>query len=68
MFFNLGSCPSGWSELTVASGRYLVGTGDLEGRGTRDTRSAQTGITVNNEGEVAGTNSPYIQLLVCQKD
>jgi hypothetical protein len=24
-FFNLGACPSGWSELTTAEGRYLVG-------------------------------------------
>ncbi len=25
MFFNLSSCPSGWSELTAARGRYPVG-------------------------------------------
>ena len=25
MFFNLASCPSGWTELTAARGRYLVG-------------------------------------------
>ena len=25
MFFNLSSCPSGWSELTAARGRYIVG-------------------------------------------
>ena len=25
MFFNLASCPSGWTELTSARGRYLVG-------------------------------------------
>ena len=24
-FFNLANCPSGWSELTTARGRYLVG-------------------------------------------
>jgi hypothetical protein len=24
-FFNLSACPSGWSELTAARGRYLVG-------------------------------------------
>ena len=24
-FFDLASCPSGWSELTAARGRYLVG-------------------------------------------
>ena len=31
------------------------------------TDSATTGITVNNAGAVAGTNAPYLQLLVCQK-
>ena len=25
MFFNLTACPSGWSEITAARGRYLVG-------------------------------------------
>ena len=25
MFFNLASCPTGWSELDAAKGRYLVG-------------------------------------------
>jgi hypothetical protein len=25
MFFNLPTCPSGWTELTAAQGRYLVG-------------------------------------------
>ena len=25
MFFNLASCPAGWSELAAAQGRYLVG-------------------------------------------
>ncbi|MBI3335859.1 MAG: hypothetical protein HY001_05205, partial [Candidatus Portnoybacteria bacterium] len=27
-----------------------------------------TGITINNAGSVAGTNAPYIQFLLCQKD
>lgn len=27
-----------------------------------------TGVAVNNSGTVAGTNAPYIQLLVCRKD
>lgn len=48
MFFNLATCPTGWSELTAARGRYLVGLpsggtlagtagtalGDLENRPT----------------------------------
>jgi hypothetical protein len=25
MFFNLSACPSGWTELTAARGRYIVG-------------------------------------------
>jgi hypothetical protein len=32
------------------------------------TDSALTGISVGNTGGVGGTNAPYIQLLVCQKD
>lgn len=124
-FFNLPACPSGWTELTAARGRYIVGLGvggtlagtagtrltDLESRavgqhthgvtdpghrhffaidqGATDASSqvgefqdtaeptifsdidqtspASTGITINDAGTVAGTNSPYIQLLVCQK-
>ncbi len=33
-----------------------------------NTGSAVTGITINNAGTVAGTNAPYLQLLVCVKD
>ena len=120
-FFNLSSCPAGWSELTAAKGRYLVGLpsgGTLAGtKGTALSNledrpvgqhnhtitdpghthpydiwssagqggikeagwwysspshtavgSATTGITVNNSGSTPGTNAPYLQLLVCQKD
>lgn len=120
-FFNLAACPSGWTELTAARGRYLVGvpsggtlastvgtalsnvenrpvgqhthgltdpghvhtmgiqasgTGAQSGLGAGngvfvgtiyDTASATTGITINNAGSVAGTNAPYLQLMVCQK-
>jgi len=122
-FFNLAACPAGWTELTAARGRYLVGLpagGTLTGTagtaltnlqdravglhshavtdpghthaylpvvGDTDnaagsafdratttatqfshiTSGATTGITVNPTG-VAGTNAPYLQLLVCQKD
>lgn len=34
---------------------------------TLSTTSSTTGISVQNAGTVAGTNAPYIQLLVCQK-
>jgi hypothetical protein len=120
-FFNLATCPNGWSELTTARGRYLVGLPsggtltatagtaltDLENRAVgqhnhgitdpghshviqgggsthevesgngsfpggpwvlRDALTNTTGITINNAGSVAGTNAPYLQLLVCQKD
>ena len=120
-FFNLSACPTGWSELTAAKGRYLVGLpsgGTLAGtKGTAlsnledrpvgqhnhtvndpghghsisvggcpggsdqprsdcgvstwksaEVSSSVTGITINNSGFVPGTNAPYLQLLVCQKD
>lgn len=144
-YFNLSSCPSNWTELTNARGRYIVGLplggtlaatngtvlSNLEDRavgqhshsgttnsagshnhsisdpghthqipsynssggsyvvdtivGTRTeayygTGSALTGISINNAGShthsfttdnagsVSGTNAPYIQFLVCQKN
>lgn len=125
MHFNLTSCPTGWSELTSARGRYIVGLnnngtlgaatgtalnnsenravgqhnhfimaastssgataltssnqlsraldygpapsfnygGDIAGTST----AASLGLT-SNSGSVAGTNAPYIQFLVCQKN
>ena len=118
--FNLVSCPSGWSELTAARGRYVVGLpsgGTLaatqgtaltntENRavgqhnhgvsetphshtfeinntpsgpqanwgttasgvtGNPSTSAVATNLTINNAGSVAGTNAPYIQLLMCEK-
>jgi len=32
-YFDLGSCPSGWNEVTGARGRYLVGTQNASNRG-----------------------------------
>ncbi len=127
MHFDLASCPTGWTELTSARGRYIVGlpvggtrgavvgtalspqedrpvgrhshgvtdpghthqiqsvvantasdtdvSSLLNGRGYMEylgtwfgTRSATTGITVDSAGAVAGTNAPYLQLLVCKKN
>jgi hypothetical protein len=122
-FFNLSACPSGWTELTAAKGRYLVGlpsggtlssavgtaltngenrpvgqhnhgvsdpghshyfyiptgltdsnagTGyDVAGQvgtDTRQTAHATTGVSVQYTGSVSGTNAPYLQLLVCEKN
>ncbi len=104
MFFNLASCPTSWTALTTAQGRYLVGLpsggtlagtigtalSNLENRAvglhshTYTVRpnsnvnigSGSTNIYIdvpsssqtNDAGSVAGTNAPYIQFLVCQKD
>lgn len=35
---------------------------------TWNSNVASTGITVNNEGSVAGTNAPYIQMMCIKKD
>lgn len=129
-FFNGGSCPGGFAELTAARGRYIVGLrpggsaggtagtalSNLENRATgrhshpvsdpqhlhgyttqwgfNDTADSGTvrrplfdfkpvdavgrpdvasdsagftGLTVDPTGAVDGTNAPYLQLLVCQK-
>ena len=110
MLFKLSSCPAGWTELTEARGRYLVGLpsgGTLSGTvgtalanienrpvGQHNHTAAQanyvsgtpsgstpygplytptygfttTSISISNAGAVPGTNAPYIQLLVCQKN
>ena len=34
----------------------------------KSTQSATTGITINDAGPELGTNAPYTQLLICQKD
>ena len=120
MFFNLEGCPSGWSLLTEAQGRYLVGVPNGGERGAAigvaledkedrpvgqhshqindpghshgaedqvlqengedrgggllsheepgETAVASTGITIRPAGAKPGTNAPYLQLLICQKD
>ncbi|MEK7195776.1 MAG: prepilin-type N-terminal cleavage/methylation domain-containing protein [Patescibacteria group bacterium] len=102
-FFNLAACPVGWTELTAARGRYIVGlplAGTLAGtagtalsnledrpvgqhsHGLQNVsnsapwnwngawelgqNSGSSGST-DAAGSVAGTNAPYVQLLVCQK-
>lgn len=119
MSFNLRSCPAGWSELTSAKGRYIVGAqggasvgatvgtrlNDRENRPAGKHYHAYQKTTIGNNmspgggfqetggrgsvdyvdtcitetggscrsGSVMfpapdGTNAPYIQLLICQKD
>lgn len=123
-YFNQSQCPSGWTEVVSARGRYVVGLvqgGTLAAQvgtaltnqqnravgqhthavidpghahvvdydteqlanlgntiggtkqqggsdsGTKNTRTAFTGISIANAGTVPGTNAPYIQLLTCRK-
>lgn len=115
MFFNLAACPTGWSEVAGARGRYVVGLqpggtlggtvgsalSNLQNRATgshthrytdsywdisynpdycEEAGSPYGGIRVGNNrtrtlqteepygGSTSGTNAPYIQFLVCQKN
>lgn len=52
MFFNLGVCPSGWTEYTMARGRVIVGT-PLSG-----TNASTTGTALTNLGTRTITNTP----------
>lgn len=108
MFFNLASCPTGWTAVAGARGRYIVGLpsggtlggtagtalSNLENRSTGNhshsytdryieegyTRYAPGGVSdprmfvsrtdslQTSATGVNGTNAPYIQFLVCQKN
>ncbi len=52
MFFNLGACPSGWTEYTLARGRVIVGT-PLDG-----TNASTTGTALTNLGTRTITDVP----------
>jgi hypothetical protein len=127
MFFNLSSCPAGWTPVVAARGRYLVGLpsagtlGGTDGTALSDVEdrpvgqhthpsipahthgassdwgfdetapsgtvrrplfgfrvddsgtplgpvtAADGGTVIGDAGSVAGTNAPYLQLLVCEK-
>lgn len=64
MFFNLAACPTGWTELTQARGRYIVGlpsaTGTLPGTPgtacTDDTNCVGTALA-NKENRPVGQHS-----------
>jgi hypothetical protein len=65
------SADSGGSSVNTAGGSTNTGssgTGVSIVANTGTNQTATTGITVNNAGSVAGTNAPYIQLLVCRKN
>lgn len=48
MAFNLSACPTGWSELAMASGRVVLGAG----KGNRDANDAP--LSARNLGEAGG--------------
>ncbi len=62
--------PEGSSAFLVQQGGVAnyAGGGNPVNPGAGLTGPASTGVTINNEGSVAGTNAPYIQYLVCVKD
>ena len=55
MFFDLSSCPSGWTELVNAQGRYLVG---LPGGGTLNGEVGQ--VLTNLENRAVGQHGHNI--------
>lgn len=118
IYANMIACPTGWTEVTAARGRYVVGlpaSGTLAGtdgtalsnledrsvgqhnHGINDpghvhttimstgtvyysnggngmhqtnysnSNANTTGVTIQNAGSTTGTNAPYVQYLVCQK-
>ena len=55
-------------EATGEGGKVsATGLHDVTAPGA-NTDSNTTGITVDNDGSVVGTNAPYVQLTVCKKD
>jgi hypothetical protein len=57
MFFNLTSCPTGWSELTDATGRYIIG---LNSSNPSDL-GAVVGISLSNkENRTVGLHSHLV--------
>jgi hypothetical protein len=71
MFFDLASCPSGWSEYTAGRGRYIVGNpsagtlGAAVGTALSDTENRPTGQhthAVIDPGHVHGVDYDTEQL------
>lgn len=54
------------SGVTAGAGASAMQASDNVGN--LNASSVSTGLTVDNAGAVAGTNAPYIQLLICAKD
>jgi prepilin-type N-terminal cleavage/methylation domain-containing protein len=83
MAFNLGACPSGWSELVEAKGRFVIGaiTGALPGDRQKSmpkfvqqpsvpVQTATFNLTSGAEhgGDVEANMPPFVPLLYCQID
>ena len=58
------------TEQLANTGNTIGGTKMQGGSdsGQKNSRLAFTGITIANAGAVAGTNAPYLQLIVCKKN
>ncbi|MEK7480954.1 MAG: hypothetical protein AAB604_02525 [Patescibacteria group bacterium] len=63
-----GSTGSGGNSPGGMAVQYSGGGTDIQGSHNHSIPTGGTNILVNNTGSVAGTNAPYLQLLVCQKD
>jgi hypothetical protein len=55
------------AEANAGGSGGIFGLAVNSGTTVSATQGATTGLLVNSAGSMAGTNAPYLQLLVCQK-
>lgn len=61
---------SGTNSFDGGSGNFVSGTGDNFASATTGVTfaAATTGLSINNDGSVASTNAPYVQVRMCTRN